>query len=209
MAVLAVALGLGNVSDSPAEAGPVDYAFPGLRGRVVADESGRPLGGVSVLVLWVGKDTLDASVNTLRVFETESGVDGAFEVPAWRVTLPDDAAPDVRGPMFFLPGRGAPTEPIRLGAAPGPIEVRLPPFAGSPEDWARRLKEVAYTLPLFWVALPRQAPPRLIMAMDRDWRRLPADVRGDLPNPRELFELVLEAYRAEAEGSRQQRWRRR
>jgi hypothetical protein len=201
VAILAT-LALGEIRALAGQSGAGAYAFPGLHGRVVAAETGQPLPGVSVLALWVGRRSGPA-LRTLKVLETESRDDGTFDVPAWNATLPAAVDMEASGLAFFAPGRdGEAVPPARLDAAPGPVEVRLRPFAGSPADWATHLKQASYMLALFWVALPRQALPKFISAMDREWRRLPEDVRGDDPNPREVFELMLEASREELEDAR-------
>src|SRR5262249_44456577 len=130
------------------------YRFPGFRGRVVADETSRPLSGVSVLAWWGPGGIVKSLPKVARVVETETQADGTFELAAWEATTAIPISSSAPGFMFFAPGFDADQfarSSTQFTDKPG--EFRLHPFNGLLDNRASQLRQFAWTLGLMWALL--------------------------------------------------------
>lgn len=126
---------------------------PGVRGVVTESQSGQPVAGAQVLVLWLG--TLPMSMHSssggcYQVLHAVTDVSGRFAVPPWRKDLPGVSVDDYRihiyargygdanGDLAGADVRGR-SRPAAAPANDG-NRIELPRFAGSVRD---RLEQLA------------------------------------------------------------------
>jgi len=197
---LGLALVCAGVGDTTADAQGIDYVSPVIRGRVLADETGQPLAGVSVLAWWRDPRIADSLLfaNTLRAVETETAGDGTFTIAAWEPkALRAPVSKDSPGLIFFVAGR----EPTdfnggQLKSDNRSIEIRMRAASEEAEARAKKLTELLNGLLHVWAPLRDQPTPRMLMALDREWQTLPAELRKETPTLIPWFEWALKELRA-------------
>jgi len=187
-------LALGIAPTAVAAQGLPDYKFPGLRGYVVADENGHPLAGVSVLAVWASASPPPYPFKTVRTVETRTRSDGAFELAPWQAPQSNPMTERSPALMFFSPGRVADSE--RREDRPGDKTGahRLPLFEGPPERRASQLRKFAWVLGFVWAHTYGEPYPRVLSALDDDWRQLPPEAQAN-GSPSLIFDITVQSMR--------------
>jgi len=163
------------------------YRFQGLRGQALADETGKPLVGVSVFAWWGPDGVPDPLPKVARVAEAETRTDGKFELASWEAALSVPIGSEVPRLMFWAPGR-------EWARADSPYTFRFRIFAGTPTERAVQLKEQAMALAFLLILLYGEPTPRIVSALDREWQGLPVDVRGAI-SPSVMYDGLLRSTR--------------
>ena len=179
-------------------AADVLYTAAPIRGVVVSAETGRPLAGASILVLWAGVPQLNAYliVNTVRTAEAESHGDGTFLVPAWEATsLRVPITSDWPRMLCFASGHEPKWVDAKDVKDKKSVEIRLAPFRGRPAEWQKTIGEMLGWVAIAWVPLYGQPPPRMLSAVGAEWGRLPEGLRAGPPLS-EAFEWTVREYRS-------------
>ena len=91
-----------------AEERPASYSSDAIRARVVEAESGKPISGAAVVVLWRRVQMYAGRWDGIYILhERRTGDDGTFEVPRWGPrTLGYDAYLEKRDPEIWVLKRG-------------------------------------------------------------------------------------------------------
>ncbi len=176
------------------DAGSNIYTSPPIHGLVVSAVTGRPVAGAAVFAFWRWRPP-DPLFGALHVGEAVTGVDGTFTVPGWRHAVERPVDPEASGLLALAPGY-APAHASLASVAPGrPLRIELMPPAPDPERRAERLRDHLPALVFILAGLPRQPLPRIVDAFVAERERLPAELRGTLPD-RAGFEWLIDEYRA-------------
>jgi hypothetical protein len=170
------------------------YAFPGLRGTVVAHETGQRLSGAFVIALWVSPAPPPYQFKTARAVETETGANGSFTLPPWEGTFSNPLTSLTPGLLFFSPGRVAESSGRPLPRSDKDSEYRLPLFEDPPDRRASQLRKFASALGLHWITLYGQPSPGVLAALDADWHKLSPEEQGN-GSPSQMFEGTVQSMR--------------
>jgi hypothetical protein len=167
-----------------------------VRGRVVADDTGRPLAGASILVLWAGEPVWLLLLNPLHFEETASRMDGTYAIPAWEAkSLPAPVSSRFPVLVCFVPGYRIETiDAASLGRRRETLEIRLRRALATPEHRAKELSNLATLLTMIETTLEQQ--PRLVSALDDEWQRLPQEARRQLPALKPWVDATVQELRA-------------
>ena len=193
IALTLMCLLIGGGCPAAAAQGLPQYMFPGFRGKVVADETGQPLAGVFVLAVWSSGASSPFGPRAVRVLETESRADGTFDLAPWEAAVSTPISHESPGLVLFAAGRDADWSGQRIGRTQS-ADFRLRLFEGLPENRASQLRKFAFVLGMAWVHLYDQQRPRVLSALDSEWRGLPADAQGNA-SPSLMFEATVQSMR--------------
>lgn len=170
----ALLLGLGMLLAADVEGPPPPlYSAKPIQGVIVDAQTGEPLVGVIVVAQWILYEPGKGHWRRLHVFETTSDSGGKYQIPGWgpkRNTGYPWAGLLDRDPQisFFKQGylhstvqnRWDRNESIRFSEWDGKT-IKVQKFAGTPDDWARRLRFLQTSLAwgdlMDWRLMPRIA----------------------------------------------------
>ena len=156
----------------------IEYSSPALRGRILDDRTGRPVPHVHIVASWHGNEAVPLMYpQTVKLIETTSAGDGSFLLPAWRLgTLRTPVSADSPILIAWAPGHGGIVISLsRSGPLRGATDISLPPLPDTPDEQAETLVAVAWQLAYAVAPLPGQPKPRMLAALEAEYRRLPQD----------------------------------
>lgn len=200
-ALIAVALAMvaiGQASGASVGAqGLPRHNFAGLRGTVVAEETGSPIPGAHIIAWWGSAAPPPSAffVNTARVAEARSREDGTFALGPWEATVPVPVGSEPPRLWVYAPGRHLDASIRYDSPGPGRVEVRLRMF--DPRFGVRQslLRKHAWALAMAWAPLYGQpSPTEVLAAMDEEWRNSPLDDQGS-GTPSQMFEATVQVMR--------------
>ena len=138
-----------------------------------------------------------AYADPVKILETESRENGTFVLPPrGRFARPESLSAISPVIVCFLPGfKPMRIELGRLSPEGGARPIQLRRFDGTPKQWAEALASVVWNL-AYAVALLEGLPtPKMLTAVETEWRRLPKDVAKDLPGARKMFAWLVQEFR--------------
>jgi hypothetical protein len=156
----------------------IEHSSPAIRGRILEDRTGRPVPHAHIVAAWHGNEAVPLMYpQTVKLIETISAGDGSFLLQAWGpVTLRTPVSAESPILIVWAPGRGGIVISLsRSGPLRGATDVSILPLPDAPEKQAEVLVGLAWQLAYAAAPLPGQPKPRMLAALEAEYRRLPQD----------------------------------
>jgi hypothetical protein len=169
----------------PACFGPLTYSAKEIRGQIVDEQTGQPIEGAIVVAQWVlyqGGPGHGGHKGRLHIYETVTGKDGRYFIPAWGpklhppLTELQDRDPEI---LIFKSTYESPNlenhqslrGSVRTSEWDGKV-VKLRKFQGTLENYANQLSAGIGTTLSAHGESDWKSFPRMILALDAEDRRL-------------------------------------